>query len=77
MNEVNRGGESVLRRGNNICKRRTRRWLWRSGKAEWLEARMEGGQGRLDKAPQAIIRAFVFTLKAQESHGRALRRGVT
>lgn len=35
--------------------------------------RMEGGRG-LDKASRAIMRGFIFTLQAQESHGRALNR---
>lgn len=38
--------------------------------------RMEGGRG-LDKASLASTRGFVFTLQAQESHGRDLNRRAT
>lgn len=48
--------------------------MWRRGKEECVKARLEAGQGRLDKVSQTIMRDIAFTLKARESHGRVLSR---
>lgn len=70
MNQVKRRGEHFEQR-EHVQKKK---WMAASGsrvekgEAEWVKARMEAGQGSLDKASQAIMEVIVFTIK----HGKAV-----